>query len=634
MSNSSNTSWRLELSKLPFALYFDKIGHPSNIRFIDFIRSCATSTLCKRDIHHSWITNILPMLTKSKCQALREAGTNLMKSWSIDKQAGEVVRFWQTMEEKEAKDRHLHALHVGVYERETAVTELHTKDILHDFGQDVSSASASTSAPSLSFNFSGAAGQKHPRDHLEKQDEASKRTACNAWGPFVESQLSSDLLRTPLQSPTPSEPSSPVRPLILPAKNQDEEQFTITCSQQRVDDSDTFFTTATERQRCEYLLQELRDGRQLPQSRNRPEYSFNLPLGGKDWGPQMTKIYDATRKKTDLTFEDLNDIAVLSGVLHVDEKHAHFSKDEISQIRRDVLKIFYTKEQQEGDLIRAQVARGHWAAWYERWTNIELAARLDAEEGAESTLDTTPVIDLIMAAYEDCKTKNILPVLFMALHVFRKFNKWSRLRSEADCAMAMVGPILEEVLHIQHEVKFTSANFTTVHGKERKQELGQHGSSRQPDVVGCTVDGKEIYFGELKGIHVTKQDVNVDILRLAIFAKDALDHLHCILAEDPPLLTFRTKGRSVVFFLAVKRGNAIVHVRISAIELPSKLGELNLDQEFFFRLFQIQTLLGISKEFLQNKREKKLQDHHSFPTLGTPDRLHAMRSPSKSARRH
>lgn len=68
-----------------------------------------------------------------------------------------------------------------------------------------------------------------------------------------------------------------------------------------------------------------------------------------------------------------------------------------------------------------------------------------------------------MAAYEDCKTKNILPVLFMALHVFRKFNKWSRLRSEADCAMAMVGPILEEVLHIQHEVKFTRSVLAAFH---------------------------------------------------------------------------------------------------------------------------------------------------------------------------
>lgn len=84
-----------------------------------------------------------------------------------------------------------------------------------------------------------------------------------------------------------------------------------------------------------------------------------------------------------------------------------------------------------------------------------LSASLAADEGTESTLDTTPVIDLVMAAYRDCKAENILPVLFMALHVFRKFNTWPKLQSEADCAMAMVGPILEEVLQIQHEIKFT-----------------------------------------------------------------------------------------------------------------------------------------------------------------------------------
>ncbi|KAF9370419.1 hypothetical protein CPC16_003719 [Podila verticillata] len=125
----------------------------------------------------------------------------------------------------------------------------------------------------------------------------------------------------------------------------------------------------------------------------------------------------------------------------------------------------------------------------------------------------------------------------------------------------------------------------TAHGKEGKPELGQNGSSWQPDIVGCTAGGKEIYFGELKGIHATKQDVNVDILRLTIFAKDALDHLRCFLAEDPPLLTFKTKGRAVVFFLAAKQGNAIVHTRMSSVELPSKLSELNLNQEFFFRPF-------------------------------------------------
>ena len=129
-----------------------------------------------------------------------------------------------------------------------------------------------------------------------------------------------------------------------------------------------------------------------------------------------------------------------------------------------------------------------------------------------------------------------------------------------------------------------SANFTTAHGQERKQGLGQHGSSRQPDIVGCTPDSKEVYFGELKGIHATKQDVNVDTLRLVIFAKDALDHLHCSLVKDPPLLTFQTKGKAVVFYLATKQGNAIVHARVSSVLLPSKLTELSLNLEFFFSL--------------------------------------------------
>ncbi|KAF9113710.1 hypothetical protein BGX30_006876 [Mortierella sp. GBA39] len=150
-------------------------------------------------------------------------------------------------------------------------------------------------------------------------------------------------------------------------------------------------------------------------------------------------------------------IRVLSGVLHVDEEHAHFSKDEILQIRRDVLQMFYIKEQREDDLKRARIARDLWATWFEIWSSIHLSSKLAADEGIESTIDTTPVIKSIMAAYEDCEAKDILPVLFIALHVFRKFHTWSRLRSEADCAMAMVGPILEEILHVQHEIKFTSS---------------------------------------------------------------------------------------------------------------------------------------------------------------------------------
>ncbi|KAI8356293.1 hypothetical protein B0O80DRAFT_425169 [Mortierella sp. GBAus27b] len=63
------------------------------------------------------------------------------------------------MEKKEAKERHLHALHLGVYERETAVTELHTRDILLTLGT---------------------AGRKRPRDPSGELGEASPKIARNA----------------------------------------------------------------------------------------------------------------------------------------------------------------------------------------------------------------------------------------------------------------------------------------------------------------------------------------------------------------------------------------------------------------------------------------------------------------------
>lgn len=130
--------------------------------------------------------------------------------------------------------------------------------------------------------------------------------------PTVESHPSSELLRVPSQSPTPPEPASPVRLFRLPVEDEDNEALLSgIANQHHGDDSDTFFNSATERQHRENLLQALHDGKQLPRNLNRPDYTFNVPLGGKDWGPQMTEIYDATRKKTHLTFEDLNEIAYI-----------------------------------------------------------------------------------------------------------------------------------------------------------------------------------------------------------------------------------------------------------------------------------------------------------------------------------
>lgn len=56
--------------------------------------------------------------------------------------------------------------------------------------------------------------------------------------------------------------------------------------------------------------------------------------------------------------------------------------------------------------------------------------------------------------------------------------------------------------------------------------------------------------------------------------------------------------------------------------------ELDLDHDFFFNLFQVQTLINITKDCLEEKRVTLLGEI-SFPTLGTPDRNNALNSPKK-----
>ncbi|KAG0012690.1 hypothetical protein BGZ82_002454, partial [Podila clonocystis] len=83
----------------------------------------------------------------------------------------------------------------------------------------------------------------------------------------------------------------------------------------------------------------------------------------------------------------------------------------------------------------------------------KLMAEKDARDVCE--VDTEPVVDAIMSSYVYCKSKNITSILFIALHIFRRYNDWAHLVSESDCMMAVVGPILQEIMDVQHEIKFT-----------------------------------------------------------------------------------------------------------------------------------------------------------------------------------
>ncbi|KAK3808185.1 MAG: hypothetical protein J3R72DRAFT_499332 [Linnemannia gamsii] len=363
------------------------------------------------------------------------------------------------------------------------------------------------------------------------------------------------------------------------------------------------------------LLSSLRDGYSLPSwMKDRPIYTFELQLQD-DWGHQVTDLYKAAKTKPHLDHTHIDEIALLSGIVHLNKSHSGFSAKDITKISTEVLVSFYSQDMEDDDMQRAQDATVLWASWL--WKSILLKEKLAAQKNNRDPgdVDVEPVVDVIMSSYITCKTKKITSILFIALHVFRRYNSWATLTSESDCMMAVVGPILQEIMDIQHAIKFTCSNASTTAGKSRKSKLQQEGQSRQPDIVGQTRDKREVFYGELKGPHPSPAAVSTDLLRLAIFSKDSLDQLHNTLELGPPLVTFQTVGRDVNFFLGAKVNNTVVHVRLSTVKLPSRLTELDLDLEFFFHLLQVQTLINITKDRLNHKREEPSQEPYGSSTF-------------------
>ncbi|KAF9121531.1 hypothetical protein BGX30_002498 [Mortierella sp. GBA39] len=365
------------------------------------------------------------------------------------------------------------------------------------------------------------------------------------------------------------------------------------------EEAQAFFSAAGSLQ--DILFSSLQDGRSLPAwAKDRPLYQFKLRLR-EEWGSRVTELYESAKRKALLDHTHVDEIALLSGIVHFNKRHVGFSEQEIKTITGSVVEMFYSQEMKEEDIQRAQDAVLLWASWVQ------------------------PVVEAIFSSYAECKNKKITPILFIALHVFRQYNSWATLVSESDCLMGVVGPILKEVMAVQHEIKFTCANACTSVGKTRKVQLQQDGQSRQPDVIGLTEAKEVIFYGELKGPAPKTAAVNTDILRLAVFSKDSLDQVHNVVVEGPPLLTFQTVGRDVTFFLAAKVDNTVVHLHLSTVRLPAHLKDMDLEYEFFFNLFQVQTLIKVARDRLGQRREVPREDVF-FPTLGTPERKAAMKN--------
>ncbi|KAF9999656.1 hypothetical protein BGZ79_006745 [Entomortierella chlamydospora] len=395
--------------------------------------------------------------------------------------------------------------------------------------------------------------------------------------------------------------------------------------------------------------------------RDRPDFNFHLKLS-TDWGPKMTAEYNKARKLDELTHKNMDQICLLSGILHVNEKHSGFNENEIESIRKDALSRFYTKKHQDNDLKRAKHAVILWSRWVQKLNSVLLDRKLammadvsqtdkdrhdtdqsevddqqcflsspkghefdslsdtkclqtvltkrviepksssigntdDQDDDQSDDLNTSVVIDDVISTYDECKTHQLLPLFEVALHVFRHYCTW-----------------------VGHS---GNSNTASIVCKTRKESLEQDGQARQPDVVGRTPRKEEAYFGELKGLHPTTLSLNSDLLRLAVFTKDSLDVLLRVLERDPPVVSFRTVGGTVRFFLGAKVDNTIVHINLSDVQLPTVLTALNCDLEFFYNLFQINTLVHIASRRLQLRRDNPLKEE-PFPTLATPHRNQAL----------
>ncbi|KAG9068733.1 hypothetical protein KI688_011016 [Linnemannia hyalina] len=319
---------------------------------------------------------------------------------------------------------------------------------------------------------------------------------------------------------------------------------------QRSEDEDSFKMRKLLKKSLHTLLSNLHDGYGLPSwMKDRPLYTFNLRLQ-YDWGPQVTDLHEAAKTKSNLDHTHIDEIALLSGIVHINKSHSGFSAKDITRILSEILHAFYSQGMEDDDMQRAQDATVLWTSWVQIWKSLLLKEKL--------------------AAWKNTRDPGDVDVEPVAI-----------LTSESDCMMAVVGLILQEIMEIQHII---NSNACTSAGKPRKTKLPQGSQSRQPDIVGQTRDKKEVFYGELKGPHPSPAAVSTDLLE--IFSKDALDQLHHTLEQGPPLVNFQTVGRDVTFFLGAKINNTVVHVRLSTVKLPSRMTELDLDLDLdFFRTF-------------------------------------------------
>ncbi|KAG0007656.1 hypothetical protein BGZ80_004396 [Entomortierella chlamydospora] len=389
------------------------------------------------------------------------------------------------------------------------------------------------------------------------------------------------------------------------------------------DNTAEFFSQSQHLQ--DVVLETLQKGKVLPAwARDRPTWKFQMRVGGKDYGPDVTSWYNQARTNHSLTHNDVDKIALLSGIAHLYDKHHDLDKRTIAYIRNVCLNSIYSAEDE--DMRRARAAYAKWHCWVTALRSLVFdETRLAEKEGRDpKPISTRSLVKEILSSFDHCEEERITPIFFAGLNLFRKFNNWKISRSEMSWTMSVVAPLLEEFMSAQHEIMFTCANSSSSAGNDRRGQENQSHQPSRPDVIGLAAEGKaEVFYGEIKLEKTTTEDQHIDRLRLAIFCKDALDSFERTLEATPPVVSFQVIGKQVVVFFAVKVGNAILHCKLSSFSLPVTLEELDLREDVFFPLFQAQTLIKTTAEMLGRKRPTPIAIQ-VFPTMASPERIKIM----------
>ncbi|KAK3812163.1 MAG: hypothetical protein J3Q66DRAFT_403998 [Benniella sp.] len=72
------------------------------------------------------------------------------------------------------------------------------------------------------------------------------------------------------------------------------------------------------------IFSKLQEGQALPAwTKDRPSYQFKMQLRD-DWGPRVTDLYKNAKTRVVLNHTHVDEISLLSGIVHLNEKHVGF----------------------------------------------------------------------------------------------------------------------------------------------------------------------------------------------------------------------------------------------------------------------------------------------------------------------